>query len=233
MNESMSSLLPIYLRYLSTGYIINPVEGDGNMNEASGSILLHLCMLLVVANATGDPLESTLQYDDGTPAWGCNVGVYRGVWFDVDAFHPTATGFSIETTQYWFWHNSGMPWDTSQFYAEIWNGGSDGPVDLLEQIETTALDQVCTYVTYTPPCTTSADMWVIENCYFSSGGFPMILADGTTRYPPHSFYLSGSTWEPWGATGTTHHDFFMRAVGDPVYPEELNQTTWAGIKAIF
>ncbi|MCK5785778.1 MAG: hypothetical protein KAH54_04360, partial [Candidatus Sabulitectum sp.] len=89
-----------------------------------------------------------LLYDDGTAAWLTWGGMYRGVWFNIQDFNPSAAGTMIYQSEFWFYHHSSYPWDTSDFYAEVWNGDSAGPTSLLDQTLAAAVHYAPVYVTY-------------------------------------------------------------------------------------
>jgi len=47
-------------------------------------------------------------------------------------------GTDYGNTEYWFYHHAERPWDTSDFYAELWNGASSAPISQLNQTTVTA-----------------------------------------------------------------------------------------------
>jgi len=167
-----------------------------------------------------------LVYDDGTAAWLSWGGMYRGVWFDVKDFNPSGAGAIISQVEFWFYHHASYPWDTSDFYAEIWSGDSTCPISLLNQTQTTAVHYAPVVVTYDPAIVCEAEFWVFVNTEMSSGGWPAILGDGTPG--THSFFSDDFTvWDPWGDMG----DYFIRAYGEIALA--LDNTTWGELKTVF
>ena len=167
-----------------------------------------------------------LVYDDGTASWLTWGGMYRGVWFNVDDFFPGAAGASIYQSEFWFYHHSSYPWDTSDVYLEIWNGDNMGPVTQLDQTMVTAVHYAPVYATYTPPLAAEQEFWALANTEMSAGGWPSTLGDGTPgthSYSSDDFII----WEPWGVMG----DFFVRIYVEPVM--SLDNSTWGGLKTIF
>jgi hypothetical protein len=174
-----------------------------------------------------DVLEDvTLQYDDGTPVWLNWGGVYRGVWFNTSDFQPGEFGFLLKSLEFWFYEHSAYPWETAQFYAEVWNGDQNGPVELLDSQEVTAVHYAAVFSLCDPPLDCEINFWGLMNTNLSDGGWPSILGDGTPG--EHSFYSDSMTvWEPWGLVG----DYLLRAHGG--YPVSLERTTWGAVKALF
>ncbi|RKZ03331.1 hypothetical protein DRQ21_06060 [Candidatus Fermentibacteria bacterium] len=168
-----------------------------------------------------------LVYDDGTPAWLTWGGMYRGVWFDVQDFVPGATGASIEQSEFWFYHHSSYPWDTSDVYLEIWNGDNTAPVTQLDQTMVTAIHYAPVYATYSTPLAGEQNFWALANTEMSSGGWPAILGDGTAG--THSFFSDDFIiWEPWGDMG----DYFVSVYATPT-TGALDNSTWGSLKAAF
>jgi len=165
-----------------------------------------------------------LVYDDGTAAWLTWGGGYRGVWFDVKDFNPSGAGAIVSQVEFWFNHHASYPWDTSDFYAEIWDGNSTGPVTLLNQTQATAVHYAPVTVTYDPAIVCETEFWVLENPEMSSGGWPSILSDGTPG--THSFFSDGLSWELLDSG-----DYFIRAYAEITLA--LNNTTWGELKTVF
>ena len=167
-----------------------------------------------------------LEYDDGTAAWLTWGGMYRGAWFNVEDFVPGATGASIEQSQFWFYHHSSYPWDTSDVYLEIWNGDAMGPTAQLDQTMVTALHYTPVGATYATPLIAEANFWALANTEMSAGGWPAVLGDGTAGV--HSFFSDDFiVWEPWGDMG----DYFISVYADPIMA--LGNSTWGSVKATF
>lgn len=167
-----------------------------------------------------------LQYDDGTATWFSNEGKYRGVAFDVGHFNPDASGFDLSFVEYWFYNSGIPPWDTDQFYAEVWDGETAGPVSLLAMQTLTALHYSPCYLDLVDPVTTGTGFWCIVNTELSANGSPSLLGD---EEPDHnrSFYSNNmATWTAW-----TFGDYMVRADGE--YFFHLGTGSWASIKALF
>ena len=82
--------------------------------------------------------ETVLSYHDGTPKWFTWGGTYRGTWFHVEYFIPGTSDFLVEWVDLWFYQNLSNPWDTNQFFVELWNGDGSGPVEFLAREQATA-----------------------------------------------------------------------------------------------
>ncbi len=177
-----------------------------------------------VAGSTDD----VLSYDNGTFHWLTWGGMYRGTWFNTDDFLPGSTGFSLEQVEYWFYEHSSYPWDTADFYAEVWNGDDMGPLVLLAQESVTALHVAPCYFTFDPALAVEGNFWGLINTEMSAGGWPSVLGDFSTPGDAgHSFFSDDFiVWEPWGEMG----EYFIRAHGEF---NALNSTTWGAVKALF
>ncbi len=166
-----------------------------------------------------------LQYDDGTPGSVAWNGSYRGTWFDVEDFWPYGDDFELTQVEYWFYQSPNSdPWDTAQFYSEIWNGGQQGPQGLLAFGVLIALHYSPVYHTFSTALDVQQNFWAITNTTLSAGGWPSNLADGAPFSPPHSYVNTGSGFVPYDG------DFFIRAHGGV---QALNGTTWGALKALF
>jgi len=169
----------------------------------------------------------TISYHDATSqsfAWG---GAYRGTWFHAEDFVPAVTGYLVESVELWFYHSPDFPWDTPQFYVELWNGGAGWPTQRLIQVEATALEQPsATVVYFDPPVEVEPDFWCIVSTEFSSGGWPSVLVDATPS--GHSFYADSYTlWEQYSA-GDYFVSVCFRETGSSV-----SGCTWGTLKAVF
>ncbi len=166
-----------------------------------------------------------LQYDDGSPHWLTWGGTYRGTWFNTDDFLPGSQGFLLQQMEYWFFEHSSYPWDTSEFYSEIWNGDDMGPLVLLAQGVVNAPHYAPCYHNLDPALAVEQNFWGLINTTMSAGGWPSVLGDNTVG--EHSFFSDDMiVWEPWGELG----DYFIRAKGEF---NSLNSTTWGAVKALF
>jgi hypothetical protein len=177
--------------------------------------------------------DAVLQYDDGTAYWIAWEGLYRGVWFDVTDFAEAGTGFNAEFTEFWFYHLPSHSWDTSSFYAELWNGDAPvGPTYRLDQTTVIATHYAPVYANFSPTLGTESNFWVLENTIMSSSRMPSILADNSPNPTSHSYYSNNFIlWEPWILGGATANDYFVRAGGDIL--GALDTESWGAIKGLF
>jgi hypothetical protein len=170
--------------------------------------------------------EEVLQYDDGSGYWLTWGGTYRGVWFNTQDFSPGSTGFMLEAMEWWFYQMPGYPWETSEFYAQVYNGGQGGPAELLASQQLSAVHYSAVFTYYDPPLECESNFWGVENTVLSSGGWPSSLGDGTPG--EHSFYSDDFIiWESWGNLG----DYFIRAHGESSV--SLERASWGSVKALF
>jgi len=199
------------------------------------AILAVLSLVAFAGQITLDlgPVQGTdadwLQYDDGSINWLTWGGVYRGVWFDATDFVPTATNCDIVQSEFWFYHHSSYPWDTSDVYLEVWDGAVSAPTLQLDQTMVTALHYAPVYATYaTALVTANNEFWAFANTEPSAGGWPSIMGDGTPG--THSFFSDDFIiWEPWGEMG----DYFVRVEATVNSGAALDNTTWGSLKATF
>lgn len=176
--------------------------------------------------------DDMLQYDDGSAYWLTWGGLYRGVWFDTEDFLPSSTGFECDYTQYWFYHHASYPWDTSDFYAELWNGESSAPITQLDQTLVTATHYSANNCNYSTAIVTDADFWALVNSEMSTGGWPAILGDNSPNTADHSFFSDDFIiWEPWAPTGSYTSDYFIRASGTLLV--SLHSNSWGRIKGLY
>ncbi len=178
--------------------------------------------------AGGSTDQDYLQYDDGTAFWLTWGGQWRGVWFNVVDFNPGGTGYSMDFSEYWFFHHTSYPWDVSDFYAEVWNGDYLTPTALLDQTMVTAIHFTPVYVNFSTPLVCQPDFWGLVNTEMSAGGFPALLGDNTPPAVDHSYFSDDFyVWEPWGMG-----DYFVRVDGE-IVTNALDNDTWGAIKSIF
>ena len=167
-----------------------------------------------------------LQYDDGSAHWLTWGGTYRGVWFNTEDYLPGSTGFMLEAMEWWFFEHASYPWDTADFYAEVWNGDENGPVELLDSQLVSAMHYAGAFTYYDPPLECESNFWGLINTTLSAGGWPSVLGDNTPG--EHSFFSDDMiVWEPWGELG----DYFIRAHGE--FDLSLQTDSWGSIKALF
>ncbi|MCK4807212.1 MAG: hypothetical protein KAT09_06180, partial [Candidatus Aegiribacteria sp.] len=162
--------------------------------------------------------KDLLQYDDGTACWLTNAGTYRGTWFDVEDFLPGMNFWYADYSEFWFYHSAGYPWDTSQFYAELWNGEAN-PDEFINRQTITAFHFAPCFAYYYPHILLEADFWIIVNTELSESGCPSLLCDeyGNITGEPHSFFsYDFSLWEPWTTSSV-----------------DLSRASWGSIKGLF
>ena len=154
------------------------------MNRFPAPLLLLLSLPLIAGNVrvdlpggSGDTFGD-LSYFNGTPHWLTWAGMYRGTWFNTDDFMPGSNGALIEEMEYWFFESTNTdPWDTDDFYSEIWNGDDMGPLVLLAQGIVTALHYAPVYHTFLPGIEVEQNFWALINTEMSAGGWPSVLGD--------------------------------------------------------
>ena len=203
--------------------------------------ILFFIMLFLSTTAAGqiqidpDPIERAdgdwLVYDSGTFNWLLWDGTYRGVWFNLEDFIPTWPGVNVGMAECWFYHHyTSYPWDTSDFYCELWDGPSSGPVMRHTQVQSNAQHLTKVLVDFIPDPYADANFWIVINTEFSSGGWPSLIADDQNCTAPHSFFSDDFTlWEPWHIDDI-YGNFLLRAW---VGPTALERTSWGSIKAAF
>ena len=195
-------------------------------------MLLPLFINLILASCSASGQNAYLQYDDGSLGEYDSESMYRGVWFDVFDFMP-GVGFQADFTEWWMYNPSSDPWDTSDFYAELWIGDSSGPSEFLNSTLVTAVHCGPSYVNYPPTgvyCWIT--FWAIENTILSSNGSPYLIGDPTPPSADHSFYSDDFVnWSPW-SNGVNTGDYLVRCSGDWT-GTGFECTTWGSIKSVF
>jgi len=181
-----------------------------------------------------DPIDRSdadwLTYDNGTASWLTWGGVYRGVWFNMEDFTPGALGAEVEQAEFWFYHHSSYTWDTSSFYAELWNGTAPNITALLDQSTGTAVHYAPVFISYATPIVTEPNFWCFVNTEMSSGGWPSSLGDGGPSAVAHSFNGDTSSLVPW-TVGGQNCNYFISVLVEPVV--SLSRTTWGSMKTVF
>jgi len=203
MKSLFSALLPICLPLLAGNIVVDLPGGSGGTNEE-------------------------LTYFNGTPYWLTWGGMYRGTWFNTEDFMPGSTGFRVDIAEYWFYQSTDTdPWDTDQFYSEVWNGSQTGPEVLLTQGVVTALHYAPAYHSINPGVVTEVNFWCLVNTEMSAGGWPSILGDWSMPGDAgHSFFSDDFiVWEPWSEMG----EYYIVAI----FVISLESTTWGSLKALF
>ena len=167
-----------------------------------------------------------LTYCNGTPGWMSFEGTYRGTWFDLEDFYPGVTDGLISEVELWFFHDDSYPWDTGDAYAELWNGNSSGPVNLLDRQIVTAVNMTPVYIYNDPPIEVQPNFWVLVNTEMSAGGWPSILSDNSEEPEPHSFFSDDFVvWEPW-----LGRNYFIAVLAEY---DALSAISWGELKSIF
>ena len=162
-------------------------------------------IVLDVGTVSGTDAE-WLQYDDATD------------------FLPTAYNCDIHQSEFWFYHHSSYPWDTSDVYVEVWDGAVSAPVTQLDQTMITAIHYAPVYANYPTPLNAGPEFWAFANTEMSAGGWPSILGDAEAC--DHSFFSDDFIiWEPW-----ENGDYFVAVYVDML---QLDNTTWGSIKVTF
>ncbi len=177
-------------------------------------------------------VDYELSYDNGTFHWLTWGGMYRGTWFHTNDFFPGGyPDFAIEQIEYWFYEHSSYPWDTADFYSEVWHGVESGPISVrLLQRTVTAIHLAPCYHLVDPPFNVEPDFWCLINTEMSAGGWPSVLGDYSQPGDAGHSYFSDDfiVWEPWGEMG----EYFIAVTGY-IPGEALNTTTWGAVKALF
>lgn len=172
-----------------------------------------------------------LEYDDGTPGWYSWNGTYRGVWFDIQDFVPGANAWFLTQSEFWFYHEeTSHTWDTSDFFAELWNGDVNGPVTKLDQQIVTALDYAPVYADYSS--LTERHFWAVVNVDMSNGGWPSILLDNQDSSVSHSFLSDDYIdWTPYTLTSGKIINFLIAVQWEQ--GPAIERLTWGSLKATF
>jgi hypothetical protein len=149
---------------------------------------------------------------------GLPGGNLPGVWFNTEDYLPGSTGFMLEAMEWWFFEHASYPWDTADFYAEVWNGDENGPVELLDSQLVSAMHYAGAFTYYDPPLECESNFWGLINTTLSAGGWPSVLGDNTPG--EHSYFSDDMiVWDP-GRTG----DYFIRAHGE--FDLSLQTDSW-------
>ena len=185
-----------------------------------------------------DPHNSNgawLYYDNGTPGWVIWDSTYRGVWFNIQDFIPGMNEGYIWQAEFWFYHSTNYPWDTSDVYVELWNGDMNGPTAQIDQQVITAIHYTPLYVEYFGEAGhVEQNFWVITNVEMSAGGWPSTVTDWAGSTVAHSFMSDDLiVWEPFEVNGLLSN-FFIRAdwASCPNY-NAFRNSTWGSLKATF
>lgn len=175
--------------------------------------------------------EDVLQYDDGSSYWLTWGGLYRGTWFNTADFYGSQVGGTANEGEFWFYHyGSPYEWDTSSFYAELYDGGVSGPETELAETSVTATHNSPVYVDY-GGVMTDVEFWNFINTEMSSGNWPSILGDNTPNSVDHSFFSDDMiVWEPWVIQGPGANDYLSRMSN---WVPALEEETWGSIKSLF
>ena len=168
-----------------------------------------------------------LTYCSGTPGWITWGGTYRGTWFHLEDFYPGVSETALSASEFWFYHHSSYPWDSSDAYIELWNGDENGPVLQLSQDILTAVHFAPVYVYHEPPVEVPGDFWVLVNTEMSAGGWPSLLGDNSAQPVSHSFFSDDFiVWEPW----FFGRNYFIAVLADV---DAISTTSWGCLKTLF
>lgn len=178
-----------------------------------------------------------LVYDDGTFNWLTWGGTYRGVWFNTEDFVPGTIGAEVQQAEMWFYHHASYPWDSSDFYMELWNGDAMGPMMQLDQTMVTALHLAPVYADYDPAMETEQNFWSLANTEMSAGGWPSLLGDdsqgGLWGGAAHSLFSDDFiVWEPW-VIGAGPCNYFISVYADLIIGGAFDNTSWGSLKTAF
>jgi hypothetical protein len=181
-----------------------------------------------VSGVTG--ILDLLQYDDGTGYWILTSGSsFYGTWFDYTDFVPGATNpYPCQSTEWWFYHHSAVPWDTDQIVVELWNGDVTGIVTFLASDHITALHNAPVFVNYAPPVSIELNFWMVANTtVYSANGLPGVFYDQYNNWTgtAHSFCDTGTV-----VIGGHAVDALFRAA---CYGVNLENESWGTIKGLF
>jgi hypothetical protein len=194
------------------------------------SSMLIVNLSLLSPSVSSAQSDATLQYDDGTVGWLVWNQTYRATWFHLDDFYTEPIGFEVEKVEFWFYHSSayGLGWVSDLFMAELWNGGSEGPENLLDSSVAMAVHFSAAFLEYPDPVTTGENFWFVAVLDSTWNGTPSPITDMESSYPAqHCFYSSDmEIWEP-VETG----EYLFRMHGNPLLG--LESTTWGSIKTVF
>lgn len=212
-----------YASFLLTCMILISLSNShANSTPGNCDLLLRADVVLVVPPPLQPPDE--LVYDDGTAHWLTWGGLYRGTWFDPTDFIYPILDCEVEGMEFWFYHHPEYPWDTSSFYAELWQGGISAPVHQLVQTQLVATHYSPAIAVYSPAISSMEPFWGLVNLEMSTGGWPSTLGDNTPNFTvdAHSFVSEDFiVWEPWigGETGSNLVSF--------------ENNSWGSIKGLY
>lgn len=175
--------------------------------------------------------DDWLRYDNGSPQWVTWEGTFRGIWFNTEDFFPGTPAIRVYQAEMWFYHDSSNPWETSDFYAELWNGSADSPVLQLDQQLVSAVHYSPVIVEYTSPISVESQFWYMVNTELSAGGWPSSISDGGNGTPlSHSFHSDNFVkWTPWQSPSGAAN-YFIAVQGIPL---TLNSSSWGELKTVF
>ncbi len=190
------------------------------------------CDLLITADVAlacwppVPPPPDELTYHDGNPFWLSWSGRYRATWFSTFDFTTTCLGCTIEGAELWFYHHIEYPWDTSDFYLELWEGDIDHPTSQLESNLLVASHYAPVMHSFSSSPMVDYCFWIIVNTELSTGGWPSNLVDSGSNFTgeTRSFVTDDEQffiWEPW--TSDEECTFLV--------PIERN--SWGRLKTIF
>lgn len=176
--------------------------------------------------------DDLLQYDNGTAAWIGGVYQVTGTWFDVEDFYVSPCDFLCDYSEWWFYHNPNMPWDTDMIVLELWTGDVSAPAELLRSDTICATHFMPHVVEYPEPINAGSQFWLLAITCFSTNGYPSIVFDGENNFTgePHTFVQDGMMWSPI-EIGGSYINAFIRAGGEA--QSALESATWAWVKGLY
>ncbi len=168
-----------------------------------------------------------LTYCSGTPGWISWGGHLPRDLVPSGGLLPGIDETMLSASEFWFYHLSSYPWDTSNVYIELWAGDENGPTGQIRQDMVTAVHFAPMYVYYEPPETVPGDFWVLVNTEMSAGGWPSLLGDDSPQPASHSFHSDDFIlWEPW----MYGRNYFIAVLAET---DAINSTSWGCLKSLF
>ncbi len=188
------------------------------------------CDLLITADvsiASWPPIPpppDEFAYHDGAPFWLSWSGKYRGTWFNVFDFTTASLGCQVDGAELWFYHHVSYPWDTSDFYLEIWEGDIDFPYNQLESNLETASHYAPVICSFSSIPIADHFFWIIVDTEMSNGGWPSSIGDSGLNFTGENRSFVSEDfiiWEPWNSNEAC--SFLV----------PLDRHSWGQLKSLF
>lgn len=205
----------------------------GRFEEMKAFFLMLVLVSLSVAQAGSWMSYAFMQGENSVAP----TGTYRAMYFDITDFQPyPATGRITGLRLYsfeWIHH----PWDTSEFYFEVWSGDENGPDEKLFSEQATAYHLAPTFIgTLQDSLYVGPTFWVVQNTEISANGSPSLCGDsGGPDYLHSSFssydFVNWILWDP--VPDTYPYIDYKMEVCWVAAPQVLSAMTWGGVKALF